>query len=256
MTDKKKITVMIQARIDSTRFPKKTLAKIDNKPMIWHVINRVKKIKSVEQIALITTRKKSDKILLKIAEDNGIIGFSGDVHDLLSRHYHCALKINADPIIRITSDCPLTDPKLVEKILQYYLENDYDYVTNTIDPTFPDGLDVEIFSFKALQKAYRYARLSSEREHIFPYFTKNPKKFRLYNFENSQNLSHLRWTVDQKEDLKLIRRIYSLMKPKSVFSMTEVLKLLKKNPELLNINKKIKRNEGYMKSVKNDRKVK
>src|SRR3989304_8006572 len=138
MKSHKKITVMIQARTGSTRFPSKTLAKIENKPMMWHIINRVKKIKSVEQIALITTRKKTDKVLLKIAEKNNIFGFTGDTHDLLNRHYQCALKIDADPIIRITSDCPLTDPQLVEKILQFYLDHNYDYVTNTISPTYPD----------------------------------------------------------------------------------------------------------------------
>jgi len=256
MKSHKKITVMIQARTDSTRFPRKTLANIENKSMIWHVINRVKKIKSVEQIALITTRKKNDKILLKIAEKNDIIGFVGATHDLLSRHYQCALKIDADPIIRITSDCPLTDPQLVEKILQFYLEHNYDYVTNTISPTYPDGLDVEIFSLSALKKTNRYATLRSEREHVFPYFTKNPKKFKLYNYENKKNLSNHRWTVDQKEDLKFVRQIYSYMKPKTIFSMNDVLKLLKKYPALLTINSGIKRNEGFTKTLKHDHKIK
>jgi spore coat polysaccharide biosynthesis protein SpsF (cytidylyltransferase family) len=256
MKSHKKITVMIQARTGSTRFPRKTLAKIENKPMMWHIINRVKKIKSVEQIALITTRKKTDKVLLKIAEKNNIFGFTGDTHDLLNRHYQCALKIDADPIIRITSDCPLTDPQLVEKILQFYLDHNYDYVTNTISPTYPDGLDVEIFSFSALKRANRYATLQSEREHVFPYFTKNPKKFKLYNYENKIDLSHLRWTVDQKEDLKFVRQIYSRMKPKTIFYMKDVLKLLKKEPKLLTINKGIKRNEGFAKMLKYDRKMK
>mgnify|MGYP003999349241 CR=1 FL=1 len=252
----KKITVMIQARTGSTRFPKKTLAKINNKPMIWYVINRVKMIKSVEQIALITTRKKSDKILLKIAKENNIIGFSGDVHDLLSRHYECALKINADPIIRITSDCPLTDPKLVEKILKFYLNNNYDYVSNVIKPSYPDGLDIEIFSLSALKKAVKNAKLMSEREHITPYFIKNSNKFKLYNIENKKNLSHLRWTVDQIEDIKFIRKIYSKMKPKTIFSMNDILKIICNEPKLQKINQKYNRNEGYAKSLKNDRKIK
>jgi len=256
MKSTKKITVMIQARIDSSRFPKKTLALIEKKPMIYHVINRVKKIKSIEQIALITTRKKIDRVLLKIAEKNDIIGFVGDENDLLNRHYQCALKINADPIIRITSDCPLTDPKLVEKILRVYLENDYDYVSNTIKPTFPDGLDVEIFSFDALKKATRYARMNSEKEHVSPYFTKNPKKFKLYNFEKKDDLSNYRWTVDQKQDLKFVREIYSRMRPKIVFSMSDILKIIKKEPHLIKINGNIRRNEGYIKSIKDDSKNK
>ena len=256
MKTKKKITVMIQARTGSTRFPKKTLELIEKKPMIWHVINRVKKIKSIEQIALITTRKNSDKILLKIANENGIFGFAGDVHDLLNRHYQCALKINADPIIRITSDCPLTDPKLVEKILDFYLNNDYDYVSNVIKPSYPDGLDVEIFSFSALKNAVKNAKLMSEREHVSPYFMKNPEKFKIYNVENKKNLSHLRWTVDQIEDIKFIRKIYSRMKPKTVFSMNDVLKIIHNEPNLQKINSQFKRNEGYVKSLRNDRKIK
>ena len=251
-----KITVMIQARTGSTRFPRKTLAKIGSHSMIWHVINRVKHIKSVEQIALITTRKRSDKILLDIAKKNKIFAYGGDVTDLLNRHYQCALKIDADPIIRITSDCPLTDPHLVEELLQFYLKHDYDYVTNTIRPTYPDGLDIEIFSFSALRKATRYATLSSEREHVFPYITKNPKKFKLYNYENKTNLSHLRWTVDYKRDLKFVRAVYSKMKPRDVFYMDDVLKIIKKEPKLLQINTGITRNEGYAKSLRNDKKVK
>lgn len=246
---------MIQTRTGSTRFPKKTLELIEKKPMIWHVINRVRKIKSVQQIALITTRKNTDKILLKIADDNGIFGFAGDVHDLLNRHYQCALKINADPIIRITSDCPLIDPKLVEKILRFYLNNDYDYVSNIIKPSYPDGLDVEIFSLSALKKAVKNAKLRSEREHVSPYFVKNPDKFKLYNVENKKDLSHLRWTVDQIEDMKLVRKIYSRMRPKTIFSMNDVLKIINKEPELQNINRQYKRNEGYAKSLKNDRKI-
>ena len=121
MSNNKKITVMIQARTGSSRLPNKVLEKIENKPMIWHVINRVKQIKSVQQIALITTNENSDKVLLKIAEDEGIIGFAGSTDDVLDRHYQCAQKIDADPIIRITGDCPLIDPFLVEDILQFYL---------------------------------------------------------------------------------------------------------------------------------------
>jgi spore coat polysaccharide biosynthesis protein SpsF (cytidylyltransferase family) len=255
MKNKKKVTVMIQTRTGSMRLPKKSLALIEKKPMIWHVVNRVKKIKNVEQIALITTRKKIDKILLEIAKKYGIMGYAGDVNDLLNRHYQCAIKIDADPIIRITSDCPLIDPKIVEKVLKFYLDNDYDYVSNIIEPSFPDGLDVEVFSLNALKKAVKNAKLSSEREHMSPYFTKNPNKFKLYNIKNKKNLSHMRWTVDQKQDLTFVRKIYAKMKPKTIFSMKEILKIISEDPELQNINKGIKRNEGYTKSLKNDHKI-
>lgn len=247
---------MIQARIGSTRLPGKVLSKIENKPILWHVINRVKKIPSVKEIILITTRKQKDQLLLKIAEKNKIFSFTGDEFDLLNRHFKCAEKFNADPIIRITSDCPLIDPYLVEKILQVYLKNNYDYVSNTINPTFPDGLDTEIFSFNALKKATKNAKLKSEREHVSPYFVKNPKKFKLFNYENKKDLSNLRWTVDEKKDLKFVRKIYARMKPKYLFSMSDVLKVLSKEPNLSEINKDIMRNEGCIKSLRYDKKLK
>jgi len=248
----KKISVLIQARTSSTRLPSKILKKIENKPMIWHVITRVKKIKSVQQIALITTTRKQDDVLLKIAEKNGIIGFAGSSFDVLDRHYQCAHKINADPIIRITGDCPLIDPYLVEKMLKFYLEHNYGYVTNRSPPTYPDGLDTEIFSFAVLKKATLYSQWKSEREHVTPYFINNPKKFKIFNYKHSIDLSYLRWTVDEDSDLRFVRKIYSKMKPRTIFSMNAVLKLLKKEPQLLEINKGIIRNEGYLKSLKHD----
>jgi spore coat polysaccharide biosynthesis protein SpsF (cytidylyltransferase family) len=249
----KKITVMIQVRSSSTRLPKKALKKIEGKPIIWHMINRVKKIKSVEQIILITTQKKEDRIFLKIAKENGILAFQGSEHDVLDRHYQCAIQYDADPILRITSDCPLIDPLLVEKMLQIFLKNNYDYVTNREPPTFPDGLDTEIISFSALKRTARYAKMSSEREHVTSYITKNSNKFKIFNYRNKKDLSHLRWTVDEKRDLDFVKKIYFQMKPKTLFSTNTVLKILAKEPSLLRINQGIIRNEGHAKSLKNGR---
>jgi spore coat polysaccharide biosynthesis protein SpsF len=248
----KKISVMIQARTGSSRLPEKVLSKIENKSMIWHVINRVKKIKSVQQIALITTKEKSDKVLLDIAENEGIIGFTGDIEDVLNRHYQCAQKISADPIIRITSDCPVIDPCIIEEMLQFFLKNDFDYVSNIHPATYPDGLDVEIFSFETLEKTVLNAKLNSEREHVTPYIEKHPELFKIYNFENNTDLSQIRLTVDQKEDLELIQKIYSMFSPKNDFGYEDIMKLLSKHSELLKINSKYKRNEGYLKSLKED----
>lgn len=245
---------MIQVRIGSTRFPSKTLKKIEGKPIIWHMINRAKKIKSAQQIIVITTRKREDRIFLKIAHENGVLSFQGSEKDVLDRHYSCAIKFNADPIIRITSDCPLIDPNLVERMLQTFLKNNYDYVTNREPPTYPDGLDTEIFAFSALKKVAKYAKMNSEREHVSPYIVKNPKKFKIFNYRNRKNLSHLRWTVDEKRDLRFVRQIYSRMKPKTLFSTSAVLKILSKEPHLQKINQGISRNEGYLKSLQVDNK--
>lgn len=249
---KRKITVMIQARTGSSRLSGKVLSQIENKPMIWHVINRVKKIESVQQIALITTEKESDQVLLDIAKNEDIIGFAGDTTNVLNRHYQCALKISADPIIRITSDCPIIDPYLVEEMLQFFLTHNYDYVSNIHPATYPDGLDVEIFSFQTLEKTFLDAKLNSEKEHVTPYMEKHPELFNIFNFENNEDLSHIRLTVDQKEDLELIQNLYSVMSPKNDFGLNEIKDIFSKNPELFRINSKYRRNEGYLKSLKED----
>ena len=254
--NKKKITVIIEARTGSSRLRNKVVAEIEGKPMIFYVIDRVKQIKSVEQIILATTQEKNDKILIEIAKQNSIGIFTGDSIDVLNRDYQCALQNNADPIIRITGDCPLIDPDIVEEMLEFYPKNNYDYISNRINPKYPDGLDVEIYSFKTLQMVEQNAKLSSERALVTTYITKNPKIFKIFSYENQEDLSDHRWTVDEQNDLEFIRKIYSIMKPKTNFSMNEIIEILVKNPELLKINSGIMRNEGHLKLYDNDKVVK
>lgn len=249
---KSRISIIIQARVNSERLPNKILKEIVGKPMILHIVNRLKKIKNVDQIILATTNNKEDDVVVDVAKKNNLLIFRGDEKDVLNRFYNCATYFEADPIIRITADCPLIDPSLVDEILNFYLNNDYDYVSNTIYPTYPDGLDAEIFSFSSLKNAAENATLSSEREHVTPYIKKNPKLFKLFNFENKIDLSDIRLTVDEEEDLKLIRQIYSTLNSKSDFTLNDVLNLFQKNPKLLKINSKFKRNEGYLESLRQD----
>jgi len=244
---------MIQARIGSRRFPKKVLAKIENKPMIWHVIERMKVIRGVKQIILVSTKNSEDKILHKIAKNCNIKSFKGKTSDVLNRYYMCAIEFEADPIIRITGDCPLIDPTIVKKMLEVYMKNNYDYVTNTFPPTFPDGLDVEIFSFKTLEKMANYAKLPSEKEHVTSYIRNHPNEFNIFNYENISDLSKLRWTVDEKQDIMFVRAIYKKMKPKIIFSMQNIMKIISKYPNITKINKGISRNEGYLKSLRMDK---
>ncbi len=252
MKPKGKITVMIQARSGSNRLPKKVLANIERKPLIFHVINRIKKVKKVEQIILITTKKKKDKILLNLAKKYDILGFAGNELDVLDRHYQCAKMYNADPIIRITGDCPLMDQNLIKKILDFYIDNKFDYVSNTIDPTYPDGLDIEVFSFRALEEASLKAKLKSEREHVTPFIKNDSNKFKIFNYKNNTDLSHHRWTVDEKNDLKFVRKIYKLLRPQILFSSKKILKIIAENPKIADINSGIMRNEGYLKSLQNE----
>ena len=248
----KKATVIIQARTQSTRLPNKVLALINDNPLIWYIIERLKSCETIEQIILATSNREEDKKLIEIANDCKILSFVGDEKDVLSRFYQAALKFNADPIIRITGDCPLVDPYLLDKMLGFYLENGYDFVSNTIIPTYPDGLDIEIFSFKSLRKTFNEAKLKSEKEHVTPYIWKNPGIFQLYNYRNKEELSNYRWTVDEQLDLELIRQIYSNFKPKIIFSFQDVIEMGKLNPQIFKINEKINRNEGYLKSIKEE----
>lgn len=244
---------MIQARVGSKRFPKKVLAKIEKKPMIWHVIERIKEIRGVKQVILVSTRNPKDKILHTIAKNSNIKSFKGKTCDVLDRFYNCAIEFDADPIIRITGDCPLIDSTIIKKMLDQYMKNNYDYLTNTFPPTFPDGLDVEIFSFKTLEKMVRKAKLPSEKEHVTSYIRNHPNEFKIFNYENPKNLSRFRWTVDEERDLTFVRIIYKKMKPKMSFSMQDVIKIISKFPEITKINSEISRNEGYLKSLRMDK---
>ena len=250
------LTIIIQARLGSRRFPGKSIEKIENQPMIWHVINRLKQVKTPHQTVLATTNNDEDKILLNIADEMEIFSFAGSQNDVLDRYYSCAEKFSADPIIRITGDCPLIDLQLIDEIIQFYQKNNFDYISNTLKPTFPDGFDVEIFSFQTLKTIMEKSSLKSEREHVTAYLKTHTNEFKIYNYTNKKDLSHYRWTIDQKEDLEFVKKIYSLAKPKLVFSTKEILDIISGNPKLMEINKGINRDEGYLHSLQNDTKIK
>lgn len=248
------ISAIIQARMGSTRLPKKVLKNIENKPMLWHIIQRVKKAELVDKIIIATTIKEEELPIAGVAEKTRVDFFRGSENDVLDRYYRAAKKYKAKVIVRITADCPLIDPRIVDKVVKYFLENDFDYVGNTLKRTYPDGLDTEVFSYRALEKAWREAKKSSEREHVTSYIWNHPQMFKLSNVENNKDFSYMRWTVDEERDLKFVREIYKrLYKKGKIFYMRDVLKLLKRYPELMDINKNIVTNEGYLKSLKEDK---
>jgi len=252
-----KVAAIVQARMGSTRLPGKVMKDIVGKPMLWHIINRLKKTKLIDSITIATTGKEIDKPILKLAEDLGIDSFAGSEEDVLDRYYQAAKKFGVDVVVRLTADCPLIDPRIIDKVIQRYLKGDCDYAANTLKRTYPDGLDVEVFSYMALEKAWKEAKWASEREHGTPYIWKNPDKLMLANVENSVNYSHLRWVVDEKEDLEFVRQVYGhLYREGGLFYMEDVLDLLRKYPHLKQINQGIATNEGYAKSLRKDRMVK
>ncbi len=248
------IAAIVQARMGSTRLPGKVMKPFSGKPMLWHIIDRLKHSKKIERIIMATTVKEDDKVIVKLAEEIGIDIFCGSSEDVLDRYYQSASVFNVEHIIRITADCPLIDPSVIDEIVDYYQSRDDDYVSNTINPSYPDGLDTEIFSFKALERAWREAKKPSEREHVTPYIYNHPELFRIYNCTNCVDHSGMRWVIDEDADYRFVTEVYKyLYKYGEIFYMDDVLDLLSKHPELNDINKNIKRNEGYKKALEYDR---
>jgi len=251
------IAAIIQARMSSTRLPGKVLKKIKGKTLLEILIERLKHSKKIDKIMIATSNNAKDLAIVKLAKKINIPYFIGDENDVLDRFYQAAKKFKADIIVRVTGDCPFHDPKLVDDIINFYLVNKdkYDYVSNVDPPTFPDGLDLWVFPFKTLKRAWKKAKLQSEREHVCPYIWKNPHLFRIGHFESKIDYSHLRWTVDDATDFEFIKNIFERLYQKGkIFYMKDILDLLSKNPDLHKVQKGKIRDEGYLKSIKQDKK--
>ena len=234
----------------STRLPGKTLIDICGKPLLAHIIQRVQRSAYVDHIVVATTTDPEDLPILTLAKRLCVTSFTGNAADVLDRFYRAAVYSAAEVLVRVTGDDPFKDPTVMDKAIAYFLAHQsLDYVSNTLVPTFPDGLDVEVFSFDALECAWRDARLPSEREHVTPYIWKNEGRFKIANITHHEDLSHLRWTLDYEEDLRFARAVYSRLYRGDVFPMEEVLDLLQAYPELAQLNHGIARNEGYSRSL-------
>lgn len=249
-----KLSAITQARIGSTRLPEKVMRLLLNKPVLWHVVNRVSRAKLVEELIVATTTDAEDDVIEDFCRKNEILVFRGAEDDVLDRYYRCAREYGIEHIVRITSDCPLHDPNVIDLVAEEYLKGNYDYVSNTLEYTFPDGLDVEIFSFAVLEKAWQNAKLPSEREHVTPYITNN-KKFRKKNVCSKHKYPVHRLTLDYEQDYQFIKRIYDGM-GKDMFYLDDVVEYVIANPELLKINQHFQINEGYLKSLEADKKYK
>jgi len=251
----KNILIICQARYGSTRLPGKVLKKILDKPLLWYVIKRLELVKTPNKIIIATSTSNENKPIIDFAKSLNIYNFAGSEEDVLDRYYQTAKKFNGDVLVRITSDCPLIDPAIIDHALEIFLSGDYDYVSNGEErkETYPDGFDIEIFSFEALKIAWKEAKWQSEREHVTPYIRKNNKFTKKY-FENDEDLSNFRLTVDTKEDFELISIIIDKFYDRlEKFTMKEVIDFLRENPDLLKINEQYKRNEGYTKSLREDK---
>lgn len=251
----KPVVAIIQARMSSTRLPGKVMKSLTGRPILWHVVNRLNASKLIDEVVVATTTGPEDDIIEEWCKLGGVSVSRGSLEDVLDRYYQAAVAFKAKTVVRITSDCPLIDPALVDRAIEKFNEGGFDHVS--IDSSYPDGLDAEVFSFEALKKAHEEAALASEREHVTPYIWKNQQIFKLGKIKNSVDLSYMRWTVDDEKDFRLITAICEgIAAGERVFHMAEVLEFLKKNPEVLKINAETGRNEGYAKSLRQDRIVK
>lgn len=225
----------------STRLPGKVLLKINEKSVLEHVVFRLQRVKSINEIVIATTLSPLDDLIVLESDRLKVKWFRGDEIDVLSRYYYAAKESNAEIIVRITSDCPLIDSEITDDIVSFYIEKarEYDYVSNTIVRTYPRGLDTEVFTFKSLEKAFLESEESRDREHVTPYIWDNSEIFRVAQYTNSVDFSKLRWTLDTQEDLVLIKQIYENFPVNSYFSMKQILALLKEKPYLQEINRNI-----------------
>lgn len=242
MCETKKIVAIIQARLTSNRLPKKILCNVNEKPLLWHVVERVKQARMINFIVLAIPDSPSNDELDFLIKKMGLNLFRGSENDVLSRYYHAASQYEADIIVRITSDCPLVDPKIIDETIKQHVRDGNDYTAIGVEGGFPRGLDIEVFNFNSLQIAYRKAVEKSEREHVTLFIYQNPKLFRIHFIEASGTLRRpdVRLTVDTEEDLLLVREIYSaLYDIEKHFSIGDVLALIDGNPYLQSINKHI-----------------
>lgn len=236
----KKVTAIIQARIGSTRLPGKVLKNLCGQPILWHVWNRLKNAMNIDEIIIATTTLSEDDALQSFCEKNKILFSRGSSEDVLSRYYEASKKFNSDVIIRITADCPLIDPTVVDKTVELFASKNFDYTSNCIKRTFPRGFDTEVFSFSALEKTFNEAKTKPEREHVTPYIYNHPEIFSIGSYTNSADWSFHRWTVDTAEDFRLIEEIYnSLYNQEQLFAFDDILKLFADRPELFNINHEV-----------------
>ena len=237
-----KVVAIIQARMGSTRLPGKVMKKLVDKSVLAHVINRVEQSKLIDEIVIATTELERDEVIVKEAKKLGVNYYRGSEENVLSRFYYSAQENNADTIIRITSDCPLIDPYIIDELVRFYQENDYDLVTNAgsdlSQRTYPRGLDVEVFSFELLKTAFNNALKDYQLEHVTPYIYENKDK--IYYYKNDSDYSQYRLTLDEEADWKLIKKIYKkLYKGEHNFYLNDIIRVLEKESDLKDINQNI-----------------
>lgn len=248
------ILAVLQARLSSSRLPGKVLKPILGEPMLFRQIERIRRTKLIDRLIIASSDDKSDDPLVSLLQERHVECFRGSLDDVLDRFYKAALPYMPEHVVRLTGDCPLADPEVIDAVIRMHLENGYDYSSNALEPTYPDGLDVEVVRFSCLKEAWQEAVLVSQREHVMPFINSRPERYRLGSLRSPVDMSDLRWTVDEQADFDLVSRIYEALYPGNPdFSTGDILELLNRNAELQTLNTGIARNEGFVKSLAKDR---
>lgn len=238
---KKVIGAIIQARTGSKRLPNKVIKTILGRPILYWVIDKVKKIENIDKIIVATTTLEEDNIIEEIVKkyDDEIIIYRGSVENVLDRYYKAALCNNLEIILRVTSDDPLIDPRVGSCVIDNLLENNADYSSNNIIKTYPLGMDLECFTFNALKEAWTNSKEDYQKQHVTKYIYENKNKFNISYVYNEKDYSHYRWTIDEEADFMFVNEIYKRIKKPQDFSWMEVIEILEKEKSLININKNI-----------------
>jgi spore coat polysaccharide biosynthesis protein SpsF len=248
------ILAILQARVSSTRLPGKVLKPILGQPMLARQIERLGRMHRVDKLIVATSLDFSDNPIEKLCGEVGVHCFRGSLDDVLDRYYWAAKSHDPEHVVRLTGDCPLTDRHLIGRVIDFHLEGEYDYTSNTLNPSFPNGLDVEVIRFASLFQAWKEAKLPSHREHVTPFIQENPHRFNLGSFRNSVDLSFLRWTVDESVDFELVTRIYEALYPNQPdFTTRDILAYLDAYPQMKTFNTHVCRNAGLRRTERDDR---
>lgn len=248
------ILAILQARMSSKRLPGKVIRTILGRPMLELQIERILRCEKIDQLIVATSINQDDDPIEALCQKIEIPCFRGDLANVLDRFYQAARQYHPQHVVRLTGDCPLADPILIDELIEFYLARGCDYASNCLEPTLPDGLDAEIFSFETLAKAWQEAQLPSHLEHVTQFMNSQPKRFTIACYKYRQNLSRYRWVVDEPEDLELVKRIYEKLYPLNPeFGTEDIVALLKRDAKLVEINQRFKRNEGLQQSMEEDR---
>lgn len=235
--------IIVQARMTSTRLPGKVLMPVLGKPLLAYELERLQRCQQADALMVATTTNASDDRVVALCQELNVPVFRGAEQDVLSRYHGAAQQAQAETVVRVTADCPLIDPSVVDTVIAHFKaaqtgpQSTLDYASNTLVRSYPRGLDVEVFSRSALEMAQQEAIEPAHREHVTPFFYHNPQRFRLASLEAPQNWGHHRWTVDTPEDFELARRILEALYPvKPSFDCRDVLTLLEQHPDWVALN--------------------